>query len=126
MPKHRTNKTIAGYHLLMILSAVDYRIKLEEDLVIRDFLAKEFPFEVDLDNEMSLISALRPEEWEQHFLKYMDDFYADATPEERRDFLRFSLDLVTADKVVTVEENYYLQLLFNHWEGDSEFGTESA
>jgi len=115
MPNKRLNKTIAGYHLLMILSAVDYRVNAEEDKVIRDYLVHEFPFRVNLDREMAIISNLKPEEWKGHFLKMMDDFYDDATEEERNKLIRFALDLTKADNVITKEENDYLNLLFEHW-----------
>jgi uncharacterized tellurite resistance protein B-like protein len=115
MPNHRTNKTIAGYHLLMILAAADFRFKTSEDMVIRDYLEQEFPFHVNLDREMEKISMLTPDQWESHFIKYMDDFYDDATPEERNNLLQFALDLTKADGVITVEENHYLQLLFDTW-----------
>lgn len=90
MPNNRTNKTIAGYHLLMILSAVDYRIGAEEDAVIRDYIVEEFPFRVNLDKQMEIISNLRHDEWENHFQKMMDDFYDDSTEEERNSLLRFA------------------------------------
>ena len=109
------NKTIAGYHLLMILSAVDFRISAAEDKVIRDYLVTEFPFRVNLDREMGIISHLRPDEWESHFLKAMDDFYDDATEEERNNLLKFAINLAKADNVITKEENHYLDLLFEHW-----------
>lgn len=114
----RTNKTIAGYHLLMILAAVDFRFSAEEDEVIRQFLYHEFPFHVNLDREMEKISNLLPEEWEAHFLKYMDDFYDDATAEERRHFIQFAINLTKADKVITKEENKFLNLLFESWESE--------
>ncbi|HRP90233.1 MAG TPA: hypothetical protein PKX92_09345 [Edaphocola sp.] len=113
--KRRTNKTIAGYHLLMILSAVDYKFSIGGDMVIREFLVKEFPFEISLDKEMAVISALKSDEWESHFLKNMDDFYDDATEEERLEFLQFALKLTKADNVITPTENYYLNLLFDSW-----------
>lgn len=116
MPNNRTNKTIAGYHLLMILSAVDFRISYHEDRVIREYLVAEFPFHVNLDREMAIISNLRPEEWEAHFLKMMDDFYDDATEEERKNLINFAIELTKADNVITKEENYYLNLLFENWE----------
>jgi hypothetical protein len=118
MPNNRTNKTIAGYHLLMILAAADFRFNVDEDLVIRDYLEQEFPFPVNLDREMVQISSLKPEDREKHFMKYMDDFYDDATPEERNNLLQFALDLSKADNVITVEENHYLQLLFDHWHSE--------
>lgn len=116
MPNNRKNKTIAGYHLLMILSAVDFRVGGEEDMVIREYLNHEFPFHVNLDKEMEVISSLRPDEWEGHFRKVMDDFYDDATEAERKNLIRFALQLAKADNVITKEENYYLNLLFEHWE----------
>lgn len=109
------NKTIAGYHLLMILSAVDFRINAQEDEVIRTYLVEEFPFHVNLDREMEIISNLRSDEWEKHFIKAMDDFYDDATEEERTSLLRFALELSRADNVITKEENRYLNLLFENW-----------
>jgi uncharacterized tellurite resistance protein B-like protein len=116
MPNLRLNKTIAGYHLLMILSAVDFRISGEEDMVIRQYLEHEFPIHVNLDKQMEVISRLRPDEWEGHFLKVMDDFYDDATEEERKNLIRFAIELAKADNVITHEENHYLNLLFEHWE----------
>lgn len=115
MPNHRMNKTIAGYHLLMILSAVDYRISGAEDAVIRSYLVTEFPFHVNLDREMAIISNLKPDEWELHFVKAMDDFYDDATEEERNNLLRFAIRLTKADNVITKEENHFLNLLFEAW-----------
>lgn len=115
MPNNRLNKTIAGYHLLMILSAVDFRVGPAEDRVIRDYLVQEFPFRVNLDREMAIISNLKPEEWEGHFLKMMDDFYDDATAEECKRLLRFAVKLTKADNVITHEENRYLNLLFETW-----------
>lgn len=116
MPNNRMNKTIAGYHILMILSAVDFRIGINEDMVIRDYLVQEFPFRVNLDKEMEVISSLHPNQWETHYLKAMDDFYDDATDLERKNLLQFALNLAKADDIITKEENYYLNLLFDNWE----------
>jgi hypothetical protein len=115
MPNNRMNKTIAGYHLLMILSAVDFRISAHEDDIIRTYLVTEFPFHVSLDKEMEVISRLKPDEWEAHFHRAMDDFYDDATEEERNHLLDFAIQLTKADNVITKEENHYLNLLFENW-----------
>jgi hypothetical protein len=103
----------------MILSAVDFRISGEEDVVIRQYLVNEFPFNVNLDKQMEVISSLKPDEWEGHFLKVMDDFYDDATEVERRNLLQFAIVLAKADNVITQEENHYLNLLFENWFNDS-------
>jgi hypothetical protein len=110
------NKTIAGYHLLMILSAVDFRMNAVGDQVIREYLTHEFPIRVNLDREMATISGLHPSEWERHFLKAADDFYDDATESERHSFLDFAIQLARADTVITHEENRYLNILFEQWE----------
>ncbi len=115
MPNNRMNKTIAGYHLLMILSAVDFRVGAKEDAVIREYLVTEFPFRVNLDKQMEIISNLKPDEWENHFRKAMDDFYDDATEQERTNLLNFAIQLTLADNVITKEENYYLNILFENW-----------
>ena len=100
----------------MFLSAVDFRIHPAEEMVIRKYLEEEFPFHVSLDKQMEVISNLKPAEWEAHYLKMMDDFYDDATEEERKNLMRFALEIASADNVITKEENHYLNLLFDHWE----------
>lgn len=85
-------------------------------MVIREYLVNEFPIHVNLDKQMEVISHLKPNEWEGHFLKAMDDFYDDATEEERKHLIRFAIQLAKADNVITKEENHFLNLLFEHWE----------
>lgn len=116
MATHRMNKPIAGYHMLMILSAVDFRFHPEEDRVIRAFLTEEFPFPVNLDNEMDIISRLKPEEWKPHFLQCMYDFEVDTTPAERTRFLQFAMHLIKADEVIHPNENEYFMHLMNAWD----------
>lgn len=54
----KSNKPIAGYHLLMILSAVDGIIKPEEGLKVQEYMAEEFPFRLNLDDELEIIAQL--------------------------------------------------------------------
>ena len=118
MPNYRFNKTIAGYHLLMVLSAIDYKFVIEKEKIILEYLKQEFPFHVELDHQMDIISQLKPDEWKQHFEKCIDDFYDDATLQERNNFLQFAMLIVNADKKITVEENKFLTILYNTWEPD--------
>ena len=120
MPNRRMNKTIAGYHMMMILSAVDYRLHSEEEKIIREYLFQEFPFHVNLDKQIEIISHLKHDEWETHFEKCMDDFHDDSTEDERVNLLKFALHLSKADDVITEAENYYLQKLFVAWDHDRE------
>lgn len=109
------NKPVAGYHLLMILSAVDGVFSVKEDMVIRQWLAEQFPFIVNLDREMEVLSALDKNDYMVHFQKCMADFYEDSNEKERNELIQFAIDLVKADKKITREENLFLDELFCEW-----------
>jgi uncharacterized tellurite resistance protein B-like protein len=111
----KKNKPIAGYHLLMILSAVDNKFSAGEDKVVRQWLTDQFPFKVNLDAETEILSALKPDDYMLHFQKCMGDFYEDSTEEERNELIQFAINLVKADKTITPEENIFLDELFNEW-----------
>ncbi len=53
-----TQKIIAGYHLLMILSAVDGKVSSKEDKVIRRYLDEHFTPQADLDAECELLMKM--------------------------------------------------------------------
>lgn len=116
----KMNKVMAGYHMLMILSQVDGDFDVAEGKIIVKYLKDSFPFRVDLDNEMSVLSALPKEDYFIHFNNAMNDFYEDSTPQERVDFLNFAVKIVKADKKITAEENKYLKELFFAWESEYE------
>ena len=63
----KKNKAIAGYHLLMILSAVDGKFSVKEDMVIEKWLENEFPLRVNLDKETEYLSKLKEDEYMVHF-----------------------------------------------------------
>jgi len=110
------NKAIAGYHMLMILSAVDEQFNRKEDLVIRDYILENFPPKTNLDAEMEILSQMGASDYPIHFNNAMNDFYMDSTPDERSHFIDFAVKLVIADKNITPKENLYLNELFNAWE----------
>lgn len=107
----KSNKSIAGYHILMILSSVDGEFAPEEGMKIQEYLAKEFPFRMDLDDELDIIATLPVEKWQEHFDFHANCFYDDSTEEERNDFIAFAKSLIKADEEVTDKEHdYYVQL----------------
>ena len=114
------NKVMAGYHMLMILSQVDGDFDKSEGKVIVDYLKDSFPFRVNLDGEMEILSALATEDYFLHFNNAMNDFYEDSNKKERLDFLNFAVKLVKADNKITPEENKYLKELFFAWESEYE------
>lgn len=111
----KSNKSIAGYHLLMILSSVDGEFAPAEGLKIQEYLAEEFPFKMNLDNELDAIAVLQPEQWKDHFEFHARCFHDDSTKQERDEFLGFAKSLIKADEEVTDREHHFYQLLKNMW-----------
>lgn len=111
----KSNKSIAGYHLLMILSAVDHEFSPEEGMKIQEYLAEEFPFRMNLDNELDIIATLQPEAWKDHFEFHARCFLDDSTEEERQNFIAFAKTLIKADDEVTEREHQFYTLLKHIW-----------
>lgn len=118
MTSIKLNKSEAGYQMLQLLSVIDGRFSVEEDLIIRKYLVENYPFHVNLDAAMEDISILNPADYILHFQKCMDDFYQDSTPEERTHFMDFAVKLVSADEEITKEENIFLKTLFDAWDSE--------
>lgn len=111
----KSNKSIAGYHLAMILSSIDGEFAPEEGMMIQQYLADEFPFRMNLDNELEILALLKPEEWKDHFEFHARCFYDDSTQDEREKFAQFAKTLIKADHKVTDEEHTFYKLLKNIW-----------
>ena len=109
------NKPIAGFNMLMILSAVDGKFYGKEDIVIMKWIEKEMPVHVNLEKEIEKLSALKSEDYMIHFQKCMADFYEDTEEKERNEFLRYAIQLTKAVEPITPEENIFLDELFNAW-----------
>lgn len=114
------NKVMAGYHMLMILSQIDGDFDRSEGKVIVNYLKDAFPFRINLDSEIAILSELPKEDYFIHFNNAMNDFYEDSTSRERIDFLNFAVKMVKADKKITYEENKYLKELFFAWDSEHE------
>lgn len=118
MYQKKSNKSIAGYHLLMILSAVDGEVAPEEGMMIQQYLADEFPFKMDLDDELDVIALLKPEDWKTHFQFHAQCFLEDSTKEERISFKKFAKTLIKADEQVSETEHDFYQILKDSWKLD--------
>jgi hypothetical protein len=122
--RKKLNKTVAGYHILMILSAVDFKFHIAEELVIRDWLVHEFPFTVNLDSQMDILSKLLPKDWEQHFENCINDYFEDATQTECIDILLFAKKLIEADEIVYHSEQQFYIVFVNHWKAKGIIATK--
>lgn len=110
------NRAVAGYHMLMILSAVDGIFNGDEDIVITRYLADNFTKADNLDAELQIISKMKKADYAVHFNNCMNAFYVDSTPEQRVQFLDLAVKIVAADHLVTRKENLFLNELYNAWE----------
>ena len=111
----KSNKSIAGYHLLMILSSVDGEFAPEEGLKLQEYLAEEFPFAINLDDELDVIATLHAEQWKDHFEFHAKCFFDDSTDKERADFLKFAKSLIKADEKVSDQEHDFYMILKKIW-----------
>jgi hypothetical protein len=112
------NKSLAGYHMLMILSAVDGRFNGNEDSVILEYLAEEKLLSSRLDQHLEFLSHLPKEDYSLHFNEAMNAFYMNSSAEERNLFLDKAVRLVMADQLLTPRENMFVDALFNTWEAN--------
>ena len=114
------SKAIAGYHMLMILSAVDGKFNGSEDKIIKNFIEENYGSLKNLDDEMAIISALADEDYPVHFNNAMNQFYLHSSQADRNHFLDMATRLVVADKSISTRENLYLNELYNAWEEELE------
>lgn len=114
------NREVAGYHMLMILSAVDGKFNGKEDLIIRSYMEENFSGKIDYDQEMEIISTIPAIDYAVHFNNAMNSFYMQSSRDERNHFLDMATRLVAADKEITPRENLFLNELYYAWEEETE------
>jgi len=110
------SRAVAGYHMLMILSAVDGKFNGKEDEIIRDYMEENYGGLIDLEHERTVIGTVALDDYPIHFNNAMNDFYIHSSKNERNHFLDMATRLVVADKQITPRENLFLNELFNAWE----------
>ena len=112
------NRPLAGYHMLMILSAVDGRFNGTEDSVILEYLAEEKLLGANLERHVEYLSGLKKEDYPLHFNEAMNAYYMHSSADERNLFLDKAVRLVMADQLLTPRENAFINELFNTWEAN--------
>ncbi len=111
-----TNKAVAGFHLLVILSNVDGNISDEESEIAGRYISKHFKDEFQPKQEIQFLKLLKKEDYFFHFKACMDHFYGKSSINERADLVKFAVDMVKADQKITTEENIYINELLLGWE----------
>lgn len=111
----KSNKTMAGYQILMLMSTIDHQFDPRADQIIREYLSQEAPFMLDLDDELEEIITLNETNVKEYFQDKVKDFYADSTPKEREELVEFSKTLIRADYKITMEETDLFKILLKTW-----------
>ena len=111
----KSNRIIAGYHLLTMIATAEGELDAKSDDVIREYLSVESFIRLNLDDELDQIITLQPSEFDSHFTDKACDFYDDSTEEEREEFKLFAKDLIRADDKISPEENRHYRLLLQTW-----------
>jgi uncharacterized tellurite resistance protein B-like protein len=114
------NKSLAGYHILMILAELDGKVSEKQLKVITEYTKLNFDFLTNLNQETILLNNLPKALYKEHFYKVATDFYVQSNHEERVKFLDFVMKVILSDKLVSKKENYFLNELFNLWDLDIE------
>ncbi len=110
------DKSIAGYHMLIIISEIDGYFSAAEKKVVLQYIKENHPSLVSLEIHNRILNTLPKDLFMEHFEKVANDFYWQTTPEERNRFLNCMFKLVKADKVISKEENKYIDALYTLWD----------
>ena len=110
------DKSIAGYHMLVILSQVDGYFDAAEKKVVAQYIKDNHPSLVNLEVQNRILSTLPKELYMEHFEKVANDFYWQSTLEERNHFVNFAFKLIKADHKISKEENIYIDALYTVWD----------
>ncbi len=126
-------RTISGFHLLTMMSIVDNVEQAGDDIRLRSWLIKEMPSSItgqdkiirdwltlqfvmiNLDPEMERLMQLDPEDFDHHFQWHMDNFYAFSNAADRIKLLKFAMDLIKLDGIITQPENKFFNMLYEAW-----------
>lgn len=112
----KMNKTEAGFHLLMILSLADGNIQAAESSVILEFLEENFHEPIEIIKEQAFLRALPEEERLNHLTETAHQLYKITNQEERHNLIEFAMKVVMADKKMELEENSFINALFDAWD----------
>ncbi len=116
MHRAKFNKDVTGYELLLILAEADGNFDPREGSVIIDFIKKQFPLGGNLDAAIENIGNLSHEDFPNRIDELAEDFYAESTEAERKDFMQFALKVVRADDHLNEEENTLISRIFQAWD----------
>jgi DNA polymerase III sliding clamp (beta) subunit (PCNA family) len=114
------NRAVAGYHMLVILSAIDGKVNSGEQSIIRNYMEENFSGEVNFEQEMNIIKSISTNDYAVRFNDAMNLFYMQSTKSERNHFLDIATRLVVADSEISPKENLFLNELYYAWEEETE------
>ena len=64
---------------------------------------------------MEKLTHFNPEDFDRHFQQHMDNFYTFSTAADRIYLLKFAMDLIKLDGIITQPENKFFNILYETW-----------
>ncbi len=116
----KSNRIVAGYHLLTMISTCEGTLDAAADSVIKEYLSVESLVRLNLDDELEQIINLNEDQYENHVRTKAEEFYEDSDDEEREEFKLFAKDLIRADEEISKIENDYYRLMLKTWREQNE------
>ena len=113
---NKKTKAIAGYQILLMLSNADGEIDPREGSMIAEYIGGKFPLGSNLDDALDEMIMTNPDDYPAFLYDLAADFYADSSDDERKDFIKFALELVKVDEHLAREENTLISKLFEAWD----------
>jgi len=113
MPK--LNKALAGYHLLVMIAHSDGVFSSSEEKVIKEYLSSNPGDLENLNASRKRLKEMKNDDRFYHFQQTAVEYYAQSTELERMAFINLVFELIQSDSKITIEENHYLNELYNTW-----------
>ena len=111
----KLNKALAGYHLLVIIAHSDGVFSSSEEKVVKEYLSSN-PLELEnLDAVRNRLKEMKNDDRFYHFQQAAVAYFAQSTELERMAFINLVFELIQSDRKITIEENHYLNELYNTW-----------
>lgn len=111
----KLNKALAGYHLLVMIAHSDGVFSSSEEKVVKAYLSSNSGELKNLDAARNRLKEMKNDDRFYHFQQAAVEFYAQSTEHERMAFINLVFELIQSDRKISIEENHYLNELYNTW-----------
>lgn len=108
----------AGFNILYLFGCADGNVDDSELDVIKDYLMDNYNDEFPLDRELMLINSMSDTEKEDRFREAAYTLNDKLTMDDKMKMLEFSLELITSDRKIDLNEIRYFSTIGDIWSID--------